>query len=124
MKAHIDCDGPVADDDVLFEPHHDSLSALGVSLLHKQDDGTLLVPVQNYQGMAVHMEAGASLGEIRSLEPDSRVLTLDEALHSPSVTRDETDSTGSRNATFQAVFNTLEQIDQIVDALSLPVKAF
>ena len=26
LKAHIDCDGPVAD--VLFEPHYDSLNAL------------------------------------------------------------------------------------------------
>jgi hypothetical protein len=63
LKAHIDCEGPIADD-VLFEPHRDTLSALGVytqeSLLHNRDNGTLL---QNYQGIAVHMEAGALLGQ-------------------------------------------------------------
>ena len=70
MKAHIDCDGPKAKfNDVLFEPHHNMLSTLGVStqklLLHKQDNGTLLVPVQNYQGMAVHVVAGVLLGKIQ-----------------------------------------------------------
>ena len=124
LKAHIDCDGPVADD-FLFEPHHDALGTLGVcaqeSLLHKRDDGTLLVPVQNYQGMAVHMEAGALLGEIRSLEHDHKVLTLDEALHLPSLAKDENGSATSCNTPVQAVFNIPDRIDQIVDALSLPV---
>ena len=124
LKAHIDCDGPVADD-FLFEPHHDALGTLRVraqeSLLHKRDDGTLLVPVQNYQGMAVHMEAGALLGEIRSLEHDHKVLTLDEALHLPSLAKDENGSVTSCNAPVQAVFNIPDRIDQIVDALSLPV---
>ena len=44
--------------------------------VHKCEDGTILVPVQNYQGTAVHMEAGALLGEARSLSADPGVLTL------------------------------------------------
>ena len=47
LKAHVDCDGPIADD-FLFEPHHHVLGALGVcaqeSIFHKRDDGTILVP--------------------------------------------------------------------------------
>ena len=38
IKAHVDCDGPVADE-FLFEPRHKTLSTLGVcaqeSLVHK-----------------------------------------------------------------------------------------
>lgn len=44
LKAHVDCDCPVPDD-FLLEPHHETLSALGVcaqeSLVHKRDDGMI-----------------------------------------------------------------------------------
>ena len=40
IQAHVDCDGPIADE-FLFEPRHETLSALGVSaqesLIHKRD---------------------------------------------------------------------------------------
>ena len=38
---------------------------------------------QNNQGIAVHMETGALLGEACPLESDRGVLTLDEAMHLP-----------------------------------------
>ena len=84
LKAHVDCDYPIADI-FLFEPH--MLSALGVcaqeSLFHNQDDGTVLVLFQNYQAIAMHMEAGALLREACPLDSDCGVLTLDEATHLP-----------------------------------------
>ena len=44
IKAHVDCDGHVTDD-LLFEPRHETLSALGVcakeSLVHKREDGMI-----------------------------------------------------------------------------------
>ena len=108
-----------------FEPHDDALGVLGMcapeTLLHKQDDSTLLVPVWNYQGMAVHMEAGTLLGEILSLEHDHKVLMLDKALHMPSLAKDENGSATSSNAPVQAVFNIPDRINQIVDALPLLV---
>ena len=71
LKAQIDCDSVLASD-VLFEPCHGMLDSLGVctheSLVHRSDDGTILVSVQNYQGVAVHLEAGAVLGGVHPLE--------------------------------------------------------
>ena len=124
IKAHVDCDGPVADE-FLFEPRHETLSALGVcaqeSLVHKREDDTILVPVQNYQGIAVHIEAGALLGEARPLDSDHGVLTLDEAVRLPPLANDENVSASSRNASMQVAFNTPDRISQIVDALLLPI---
>ena len=64
LKARVDCDAMLASD-VLFEPCHGMLDSLGVytheSLVRRHDDGTILVPVQNHQGVAVHLQAGAAL---------------------------------------------------------------
>ena len=40
------------------------------SLVRKREGGMILVPVQNYLGMAVHMEAGALLDEACPLASD------------------------------------------------------
>ena len=46
--AHVDSDFPIAND-FLFEPWHETLSAIGVcaqkSLVHKQEVGMILVPI-------------------------------------------------------------------------------
>lgn len=60
------------------------------------------------------------LGEARPLDCDRSVLTLDEALRLPPLA-DETVAATSCNAPVQAIFNTPDRTDQIVDALSLPV---
>ena len=98
IKVHVDGDHPIADD-FLFEPRHETLSALGVcaseGLVRKREDGTILVPIQNYQGIAVHIEAGALLGEAHPLDSDHCVLTLDEAKHLPPAVHAESASASS-----------------------------
>ena len=91
------------------------------SLVHKREDGTILVPIQNYQGMAVHMAAGVLLGEARPLDANHGILTLDEAMCLPPSANDESVSASNRNAPVQAIFHTPDRIDQIVDASSLPI---
>ena len=70
--------------------------------------------------MAVHMEAGAVLGNAHSLNSDHSVLTLEEAIQLPRSSQDEYTPVDSCNASVQAVFNTPDRIDLIVEALSLP----
>ena len=43
--------------------------------LCKQDSGTVLVPVQKYKGLAVHVEARALLGEVYTLDNNRSMLT-------------------------------------------------
>ena len=124
LKVRVDCDAVLADD-VLFEPCHGMLDSLGVctheSLVHRSDDGTILVPVQNYQGVAVHLEAGAVLGGVRPLESDCNVLSLDEALCSPPIASDSCACPDSGSAAVRAVFPPPSRVAEILNALALPV---
>ena len=60
-------------------------SDLGVrtqeSLIHKQDDGTIIVPVHHYQDVTVHMKAEALL--VEAFDAEHIVLALHEAMHWP-----------------------------------------
>lgn len=56
--------------DVMFEPEYSELMKLGLcsqdSVLIVKPDGTVMVPVQNYQGTAVSLEQGCRLGRLSS----------------------------------------------------------
>ena len=64
VKAHLS-GGETSGCDLLFARNHDQLGLLGVSVqesvLAKHDNGTVLLPMENYQGMTVHLEAGTHL---------------------------------------------------------------
>ena len=123
LKAQIDCDSVLASD-VLFEPYHGMLDSLGVctheSLVHRSDDGTILIPVQNYQGVAVHLEADAVLGGVRPLESDCRVLSLNEALRSPPLVSGDCTCPDNGGAAVRTVFPRSGRVVEILNGLSLP----
>ncbi len=57
--------------DLLFEPDPELLEQLGIVALESvvaiQDDRDVNIPVQNFQGVTVHLEAGTRLGTVCSL---------------------------------------------------------
>ena len=124
LKAQVDCCVPTTSD-VLFQPRHDTFNPLGMCtqefLLRKHDDGTVFVPVQNYQCMPVHLEAGVVLGEARSLDPERVVVALDATAPWPPPCPDTSTTPGSCNAPVQASRNQPSRVRQIVETLSLPV---
>ena len=64
VKAHLS-GGETSGCDLLFAPNYDQLGLLGVSVQEAvlaKHDGTVLLPMENYQGKTVHLEAGTHLG--------------------------------------------------------------
>lgn len=57
---------------MLFEPEHDVLMPLGVNadecVVTTSEDGEVWLPVQNHQGITVHLKVGIRLGTVRSTE--------------------------------------------------------
>ena len=54
---------------LVFEPRRESLKPLGLftqeSLIDVHADGSVLIPLQNFQGMPVRLEKGIKLGVAR-----------------------------------------------------------
>ena len=100
---------------MLFEPKHDLLAPLGVNasecVVTVTEDGEVLLPVNNYQGITAHMEAGMQLGTVRSVEI---VTSTGEILT-------ESSKTTSSNAPLKAVECTPGRIEQVCAELNLPL---
>ena len=56
----------------MFEPAHNELEPLGVSaiesLISVNSEGVAIVPVQNCQGVCVHLDSGTRLGTVRKCD--------------------------------------------------------
>ena len=64
--------GVFADQEVLFEPNHECLDPLGVSVtesLVTLKNGEVALPIENYCGNLVHLDAGVELGCVRCSGP-------------------------------------------------------
>ena len=73
VRAKVSCPPENLKTNMLFEPNHSTLVPLGAStedsLVPTCENGEVLVPVQNFQGIPVHLEAGAQLGTVRPADP-------------------------------------------------------
>ena len=118
LEAHVESDKPLTED-ILFEPKHDLLGSLGLSthesLLRAQDGNKVLVPMMNFQGVPVCLEAGVTIGVVQSL-PSSEPYDRD----SVDVTAGVSLSFESRNASVQSLPRTADRFDQLLSGLSLP----
>ena len=113
--------------DLEFIPCQDTFKALGISvresLVTSQDDGKILIPVQNFQGITVHLNAGTKLGVVKEMATEPCVIpvvkskntVLDDPMSS------DVDSCTSRNAAVTSVSITPECVDEILACLDLPV---
>ena len=58
--------------DLLFEPAHNELEPPGISatesLISVNSEGVAIVPVQNFQGVCVHLDSGTRLGTVRKCD--------------------------------------------------------
>ena len=64
-------DGVIDDREVLFEPNHKVLDPLGVSVtesLVTLKNGEVILPIENYHGNIVHLDAGVELSCVRCSE--------------------------------------------------------
>ena len=98
--------------DLLFEPDHKVLVPLGVDahecVITTDGDGRARLPLQNFQGITAHLEAGTQLGTIKSTD----VVTLDSDFG------DEDDDV-SCHAHVKAVEQTPERFQQLYRELNL-----
>ena len=79
VKAHLS-GGETSGCDLLFAPNHDQLGPLGVSVQEAvlaKHDGTVLLPMENYQGKTVHLEAGTHLGVAVPIRAESGIGAAD-----------------------------------------------
>jgi hypothetical protein len=69
---------------VLFEPHAGLLQPLGLhsheSLVTVQDNGCVLVPVQNPDGTTVRLDKGLNIGDVRCISEHSEVINYNEGM--------------------------------------------
>lgn len=107
--------------DLLFQPSQQTLQPLGVCMEESlisppEGDNTVWVPVENYQGVPVHLEAGSELGVVTQL---TEAVVPCEAIDIPLV-GDHQDI--SFNAPVKALDNTPERCEKVIKALELDNK--
>ena len=109
--------------DLLFEPCHNLLAPLGVSaqesVLSRCDDHTVLVPMENHQGVTVHLDPGTQLGVVKSVQVERDMRLVDQLGLSDSRPLDPP-QTSSGTAHVQAVKATPERCMKLSAALILP----
>ena len=119
VKGRIEGD-PSKLEHLLFEPKYESLEPLGLctqeSILTVHSDGSVLIPLQNFQGMPVRLERGAELGVARQCNlPDQVNIDVPQTVDS------ELPHDHSRCATVKALVNSPERLEKLLKALDLPV---
>ena len=79
-------------------------------------DGSVLIPLQNFQGVPVRLEKGAELGVARQCNlPDQVNIDVFQTVDS------ELPHDHSRCATVKALVNSPEHLEKLLKALDLPV---
>ena len=121
VKARVDGD-PHEVEHLLFEPKHEFLESLGVctqeSVVTVHPDGMVLIPMQNFQGVPVRLEGGVQLGVVRQCDlhvPDQVIIDVPETVDS------ELPPVDSRCASVIALVNNPDRLQQLLEALDLPV---
>ena len=122
LKARLTgCQTSTPSKDLLFQPSQEVLRPLGVcveeSLISPPDDGTTVwVPVENYQGMSVHLEAGSELGVVTSLT--EAVVPCEAGGVAPAGPEGD-DRDTSFMAPVKALENTPERVEKVIQSLDL-----
>ena len=120
LKARLTrCQTRSSPKDLLFQPSQQTLQPLGVCMEESlisppEGDNTVWVPVENYQGVPVHLEAGSELGVVTPL---TEAVVSCEAIDIPLVGEDHQDT--SFNAPVKALDNTPECCEKVIKALEL-----
>lgn len=96
-------------DNLLFEPEPEALVLLGLnaceSVVAASEDNEVLLTVQNYQGITVHLESGLNLGSVRA----TTVINMDS----------QHDSVASTTASVKAISCTHERVKQLLTQVSV-----
>ena len=105
---------------LLFEPKHETLEPLGLctqeSLVTVHPDGSVLIPLQNFQGMPVWLEEGSELGVARACDlPDQVSFDMSQTVDS------ELPHDHSRCASVKALVNSPERLQRLLKVLDMPV---
>ena len=104
---------------MLFEPKRELLGPLGIdayeSVISLRSDGTVLIPLENYQGIPVKLEEGVELGTVRECD-----LTKHETSGVPGSCGTAEPEIASRCAAVKALPNTPERFEQLLKMLELP----
>ena len=93
-------------DGMLFEPNHEALNSLGLELMESLvtvNDGKVLLPVENPQGISIRLDVCFELGTVRSIDSLSR---------EPCTVTDSCEA--SRNADVKAITPTPERASKLV----------
>lgn len=120
LKARLTgCQTRSSPKDLLFQPSQQTLQPLGVCMEESlisppEGDNTVWVPVENYQGVPVHLEAGSELGVVTPLR---EAVVPCEAIDIPLVGENHQDT--SFNAPVKALDNTPERSEKVIKALEL-----
>ena len=132
--------GSLGTRDTLFEPQHEVLESLGLcaqeALISVQPDGTVLIPMHNYHGTSVSIDAGTPLGTVRPISVDEVVpveecivtaddvgpaLNVDMSLSQSGDSQpDELLDTDTAESTAQTTPPSAERIRKIQEMLNLP----
>lgn len=104
----------------MFEPKHEYLEPLGLctqeSLITVHSDGSVLIPLQNFQGMSVRLEKETELGVARGCNlPDQVDIDVPQTIDS------ELPHGHRRCATVKALGNSPEHLKILLKVLALPV---
>ena len=109
--------------DLLFEPCHNLLAPLGVSahesVLSRCGDHTVLVPMENHQGVTVHLEPGTQLGVVKPVQVERDMRLVDQLVLSDMRPLDPP-QTSICTAHVKAVKATPECCRKLSAALNLP----
>ena len=105
---------------LLFEPKHETLEPLGLctqeSIVTVHPDGSVLIPLQNFQGVPVWLEEGSELGVARACDlPDQVSLDISQTVDS------ELPHDHSRCASVKALVNSPERLQRLLKVLDMPI---
>ena len=105
---------------LLFEPKHETLEPLGLctqeSIVTVHPDGSVLIPLQNFQGVPVWLEGGSELGVARACDlPDQVSLDISQTVDS------ELPHDHSRCASVKALVNSPERLQRLLKVLDMPI---
>ncbi len=113
---------------MLFEPNHEVLSLLGLNVeeavVSASEKGDVWVPIENYQGVPAHLEAGVQLGTVR-ISVCCRPLPfppcgVENPSPCPEDVSPENVSPDSAMAAVRAIEYTPKRIDKLTEELNLP----